>query len=286
MIYDIDGAQLPAAYEYAGTELEEAYDIDKNIVYTKSTPLVVMSYNVGQWYIGNTSNVPTSKYSDYYTLQRSIISAYNPDVVGFQEYYDPFSSGHSVSSVIGEYFTAHKNNATSGYLAKAVYTNGYNISNYSYVNFVTGTRGYIKCSITVAGKTIWIINAHVETSSREAEKVAQSREVFEAVASLEYFIILADLNTVCKSVNDEEYTTIMKQFIDAGYHSANCSSQHGFIDTWTDSTTASGTWYACDHIITSANIDITDVTVDLQKTTSGFGDVIDHIPIIARLEIH
>ena len=287
-IYDGNGNQLNACYDGHGNALQYAYDGEGHLIFTsRETDLKVMTYNIGQWYIGNGSNVPTAKYSDYYALQRSMLASDDADIVGFQEYYDPFSSGHTVESVIGEYFTNHVNNAVSGYSAKAIYSNGYALSSYEEVAFVNGTgRNYIKASIIVNGKTVLVINAHLDTSSNESAKVAQARELFEAVANLEYFIIMADFNTVCKSISDEEYTTIMKQFIDAGYHSANCSEQHGFIDTWTDGTSASATWYPCDQIITSANIDMLSVYTDRTKVTDNIGDVIDHIPLIAELAIN
>ena len=290
-VYDKLGNKLNEVFDIDGLELSHAYDIDGNEVLNKTptapTDLTVMTYNIGQWYTGNNANVPTANYEQYYNLQRSIIFAYNPDIASFQEYYDPFSSGHTVDDVIGEYFTDHKNNATSGYKAKAIYSNGYELSDYSETNFAVGnSRSYIKTSIQCEGRTIWLINAHLETSTYESAKVAESTELLNAVANLEYFIIMADFNTVCKSVNDEEYTTIMKQFIDAGYHSANCSEQHGFIDTWTSGSSASGTWYPCDQIITSANIDINNVVADQTKVTDDIANAIDHIPLIAYVTVN
>ena len=283
MLYDVNGNLVNTVYNSNGQQIYQAYDVDGNAVIMSGTTLRVMSYNVGQWYIGTNTNVPTDKYSEYYAMQREIVSKYNLDVMAVQEYYDPFSSGHSTESVIGEFFTDQKHNTNSTYRAKATYTNGYEQSNYSEVYFADGNRSYIKSSIEVDGKTIWLLNAHLETSGQEATKVAESTELLEAVSNLEYFIIMGDFNTVCRSVSDPEYTTIMKQFIDAGYHSANCSAQHGFIDTWTSGTTASGTWYPCDQIITSANIAITSVIADQTKVTDDLGDVIDHIPIVATL---
>lgn len=287
-VYDANGNQLTAVFGADGRRLSRAYGADGNVIYSNEPAnLIVMTYNVGQWYIGNGSNVPSAKYEQYYQLQRQIMSANNPVIAGVQEYFDPFSTGHSVEAVIGDYFTNHVNNEISGDSAKAIYTNGYALSNYEQISFVNGTgRNYIKASIDVNGKTVWVINAHLDISTNESAKVAQARELFEAVSNLEYFIIMADFNTVCKSVNDEEYTTIMRQFIDAGYNSANCSAQHGFIDTWTESTNANGTWYPCDQIITSANIDILNVYADQTKVTDNIDEMIDHLPLIAELTVN
>lgn len=287
MIYEVDGTPRGTAWDASGRQLTAAYDIEGNQVLADPVDMVVMTYNVGQWYIGNGSNIPTAKYAEYYALQREILAKYDADVVGFQEYYDPFSSGHTVESVIGEYFTAHVNNAISGYSAKAIYTKGYAIGDYQAISFITGSsQNYIKGSITVGGRTVWLLNAHLATSSQEANKVAQAAELCAAVSALDYFIIFADFNTVCKSVNDTEYTTIMKQFIDAGYHSANCSEQHGFIDTWTGGTSLADTWYPCDQIITSANISINSVVADQTKVEDLIDETIDHVPLVAEITIH
>ena len=287
MIYKVDGTPRGSAWDASGQLLGVAYDIDENQVLADPVDMVVMTYNVGQWYIGSGSNVPSEKYAGYSTLQQSIISEYSPDIVGFQEYYDPFSSGYTVESVIGDYFTAHVNNATTGYSAKAIYTNGYAIGNYQAISFITGSsQCYIKGSITVGGRTVWLINAHLATSSQETNKVAQAAELCAAVSTLDYFIIFADFNTICKSVNDTEYTTIMKQFIDAGFNSANCSEQHGFIDTWTGGTTITDTWYPCDQIITSANISINSVVADHTKVEDLIDETIDHVPLVAQITIY
>jgi len=290
MIYDINGNQLNVCYDKNGNRLNIAYDKDGNVVYRAgdSTQLTVMSYNVGQWYCGTGSNVPTDYYQTFYELQRAIMAEHNPDVASFQEYYEPFSEGHTVDDVIGDYFTYHVNNSDGAYNSKAIYTNGYAIDNYLKVSFGDGSgRSYLRSTITVDGKQIWLLNAHLSTSSAESQKVAQASTLLNVVSSLPYFILMGDFNTVCKSVNDEEYTTIMKQFIDAGYHSANCSEQHGFIDTWTSGNNASGTWYPCDQIITSSNIDIVSVIADTTKLDMIAGRfTIDHIPIVADLIIN
>lgn len=286
MVYTKNGVGISTIYNRSGQRLTQAYDIDENELLNNT--IRVMTYNIGQWYIGNGSNVPSADYTTFYNLQRLILSTYAPDVVGFQEYYEPFSSGHTVESVIGDFFTNHANSGTSGYPAKATYTKGFPISDYTKTDFTaSSSECYTKGKISVGGKEIWILNAHLATSSNEANKVAESTELLNVVSGLQYFVILADFNTVCKSVSDTEYITIMKQFIDAGYHSANCSQQHGFIDTWTGSNTAGGTWYPCDQIITSANINIETVIAGTIKISVLSGQfVIDHIPLVADLTIN
>ena len=285
MIYDINGNQIGTVYDVNGNTLTQAYDINGNplIEQGEGTTLTVMTYNIGQWYTGIGSNVPTDKYDSYSSLQKQIFSAVNPDIACLQEYYDPFSSGHTVESVMGDYYD-YINHSGSGYAQKATMTKGYPMSGYA-TTTMTGGQSYTECTIEVDGKTVYIINAHLATSSQEANKVAQAQTLCNHLKTLNSFILFGDFNTVCKSVEDTEYTTIMKQFVDAGFNVANCSAQFGFKDTWTGGSTASGTWYPCDHIITSADISMANVRVNTIKLTDGLSDTIDHIPLIAEVTI-
>lgn len=289
--YDIHGNQLDCLYGLNGQRLEQAYDIDGNPLFEKEpeepTEIVVMSYNVGQWYAGYNQMIPNSVADAYYTLQRGIMATHRPAIAAFQEYASTFSSGKTTQSVIGEYFTNSFVNNKSGYQIKATYTNGYPMSDIEDANYSGATWGYIKCKVTIGGKDVWIFNTHLATSSTESEKVREAKLLFDMVSQLDRFIILGDFNTVCLSVNDTEYTTIMKQYIDAGFRIANCSPQFGFNPTWTESTDQNGTWYPCDHIITSSNIQMKNVEVDLSKipVCSELGVRIDHCPIVATLVV-
>lgn len=275
-VYEKNGTQISQVYDVNGTPLNQAYDVNGNPLFTTSSALVVMSYNV-QWFTGLNANM---------TMQQGIIDTYNPDIIGLQE----LGANPSISAGTGLF-------ENYGYMYFGIQTNKTGIASKNLLSNVLSsvfqnqqgeTRGYNKSYFTIDGKTICWINAHLATSDNESAKVAQAHELFEAVQNEEYFIITGDFNTVCKSVNDTEYTTIMKQFIDAGYHSANCSTQHGFIDTWTGGSTASGTWYPTDHVITSANITINNVIADTTKieVAAQTGQIIDHLPLIAYLTIH
>lgn len=276
MIYNLNGAQLSTAYDVDGVTLAQAYDIDGNPLIEQITAdLVVMSYNV-QWFSGINANK---------AMQQSIINSYNADIIGIQE------TGSPMPEVGYEVLTDYPNIAfgiqtnISGIASKLA------LSNVTAANFsrkASEYKGYQKAYFTVNGHSICWINAHLETSTNETVKVAQAVELFNLVGDEDYFIITADMNTTCKSVNDIEYSTIMSQFVNAGYHCANCTNQHGFLDTWTSGSTASGTWYPCDHVITSDNIDIVNVIVDTTKidVAAQTGQSIDHLPIIAYLNIN
>lgn len=289
--YDVHGNQLDFLYGLNGQKLEQAYAIDGTPLFHDDPPIgtteiVVMSYNVGQWYNGTLNSVPSDQYETYYNLQRGFMTQNDPDIVGVQEYSETFSSGHSADKVIGALFNYSYKNNESGYQRKAMYSK-HQMSDVVNEKYSGYSWGYQKGKTTIDGKDIWIFNTHLATSSTEAQKVAQSTMLLNIVANLERFIIIGDFNTVCLSVNDPEYTTIMKQFVDAGFHVGNCSPQFGFNMTWTESTDQTGTWYPCDHIITSANITIKSVKVDTSKiaVSAQNGVRIDHCPIVATLVV-
>lgn len=273
MTYDVSGNPLVAVYAADGNVLAQVYDRAGNPLAPLTTDIVVMSYNV-QWFAGINANV---------SMQQDIIDTYNADIIGLQE----ISSLPSVSDGLFEdynyaYLGVQENK--TAIVSKPILQN---VTANTFVAQQGEVRGYQKAYFEYDGKTICWINAHLATSNAESVKVAQAKELFDMVENEEYFIITGDFNTVCKSIYDTEYTTIMKQFVDAGYQTANCSNQHGFLNTWTEGTSLSSVWYPCDHIITSGKIHINDVIVDTTKIdiASQTGQSIDHLPIIAYLAI-
>ena len=65
-IYNKDGQNIASLYDKNGSDLSQAYDLNGNIIYmSEPTTIKVMSYNVGNWYIGSGTNVPTDKKSIY-----------------------------------------------------------------------------------------------------------------------------------------------------------------------------------------------------------------------------
>ena len=276
-VYNKAGTEIESVYGLSGSELEQAYDISGNelLPVGPTDEIVVMTYNV-QWFSGLNANEE---------MQDEILTTYEPDFIGLQEL--GASMPAAGTRILANYPVIEigvQSNKT-GMASKWHLTDA---EGAVFENQATETRGYQKAYFrTASKKTICWINAHLETSSYESVKVAQAEELFDLVENEPYFIITGDFNTVCKSVNDTEYSTIMEQFINAGCHSANCSAQHGFIDTWTAGKTAEGTWYPCDHVITSANITIQNVIADTTKITTSAGlEEIDHIPLVAYLKIN
>ena len=282
MIYDIFGNTLTAVYDIDGSQLPQAYDIEGNPLIDDppiTSDLVVMSYNV-QWFTGLNSDK---------TMQQTILNTYNPDIIGFQEFQRDYLS--NIPTLATELLSDDYPSLNMGnYGNKNAIASKYQMSDFTTIPHTTQTmdgQSYSTANITFNGKQIMLLDAHLTTSTYESTKVEQAQEVFEALQGHEYFILTGDFNTVCKSVNDTEYTTIMKQFVDAGYNVANCSAQHGFIDTWTGGKTLQDTWYPCDHIITSSNISINTVIADMLKVETSAGQqTIDHIPLIAYLTVN
>ena len=277
-------------YDFNGNKLNKYYDFNGNVFYNDI--ITVMTFNVqkqGQ----QQSSIPFQKY---------LLDKYNPDFVGYQEFRDTINNQNAYDVLNYPYYEDDKDKVINynGIISKMPFKE--TIHN-AYTDSVNGdNNGYQLAIINVNGKEVCFINTHLTTSTFESKKVAQANELFNVAKQYEYFIILGDFNTVCKSVDDTEYTTIMEQFVDYGCHSVNCTPQNGFIDTWTGEriTYNSGNvvyndigWYPCDHVITSSNIDILDFVIDYTKLTNKMRDFgltytydIDHLPIIAHLRIN
>lgn len=278
-IYNISGTDLnDTAYRLSGSALNQAFDIEGNELFNSGTPFVVMTYNV-QRFSGLNSNQ---------SLQEEILGVYDADIIGLQEVTTGSSMPALGTALLSDeypYIYLGGQYNKSALVSKTALSN---VSTSNFTNQASETKGYQKAYLTIDGKTVCWINTHLETSDHESVKVAQAGEIFALVQNEDYFIITGDFNTVCKFTSDTEYTTIMKQFVAAGYQIANCSEQHGFIDTWTSGHSSEGTWYPCDHIITSANISIDSVTVDQRKiaVAAETSQSIDHLPLIAELTIN
>lgn len=282
-VFNVNGNTITSLYGKEGSLIDNAYDVNGNLIFAPSSAdLRVATYNVGGWYIGSGTNVPTDRKTEYVNLQQSILSAVNADIVCFQEYWDIFcQDGTTAESVIGSYFTQiETTRAYSTWNGHSIVGNGYTLSNYQSIDFVhsySAAPSYEKCYITVGGKTVCVFNTHLSTAAG-GQKEPQSQEMLEAVANEPYFILMGDFNT-----ETTDYDDIVKKFVDAGYNSANLNGSEYHFNTFYTST---GVGKPTDQIITSANIEIVYAYVNTIKLTDGLGDKIDHIPFVAELAIH
>ena len=272
-IYNSSKERLNTVYDIDAVHLDYAYSVDKSKVYSSAIEdeIVVMSYNIELFGTRNTSD----------TIE-AILKRHKPELVGIQEAtHSTLPSG--ATTLFLEYSYQCLGNQ-SGY--KTLALSKLPMEAEAGLYSVDG-RGYVKAYVTVNDKTICWINTHLSTSSNESCKVQQSSELFNLVKDEPYFIITGDFNTVCKSVDDDEYITIMKQFVDFGCHSANCSDEFGFTPTWTDQTTITvENGYPCDHVITSPNITIKHLIFDDYKTMLQSSHPLDHLPVVAILGIN
>lgn len=271
-VYDSEGNVLTAIYDADGNSLQTAYDAEGNVIYRRE--MTVMSFNV-QWNSGLNADLE---------MQRVILDKYNADIIGLQEWTKlgttkptdmPLYSDYSYS-----YIGAQTNKTVI--VSKPVLEN---VESHIFTAQGNETKGYQTCFFEYGDKSIFWVNCHMFYDDLTIIS-QQCTEIFNAVQNKDYFIITGDFNVKCKDISSEWYTRCMKQFIDAGYNSANCSAQHGFLDTWTESKTTSGTWLCLDQIITSNNLEMLEVIVDQTKLEYLDGtNSIDHLPIIAKLKI-
>lgn len=286
-MYNVNGNELFSVYSPTGDSIGKVYDKNGNEIVMRSIPFSIMTYNVGQWYIGNTNPVPVDKKSEYYTLQSETIRNNPADVLFLQEYLDVWCADSSQSSELlsADYDNQETTNPT-GYIGHSICTNGYEIKDYAPHNFAENSGSYPTYEtavITVDGTDIHIINTH--NDFRQAYQTKNITELLSAVSSFDYFILCGDFNF--DATDGDTTTTYYKngvgRWIDAGYNVGNC-----VVDTVQTyfATQDAIDGKTTDQIITSANIDIIDVRAVTYKLTDGIADKIDHLPLVANLVIH
>lgn len=288
-VYDRYGNVLNVVYNKNGNTLTQAYDKQGNPLITDSTgaTLIVMTYNVGQWYTGTTAKVPTSKKADYYAIHDGAFSTYKPDILCLQEALSTWCDDGSLTvDLLSPYFDNMQNSRpTTVYQGHYICTNGYPISNYTVHSFTSHGTNYPSfetAQITVGGKVINIINTHNDTNDTYAQ--SEVADLVNAVQNMEYFILCGDFNCGAEAVGDTEYNICIKPFADAGYNIGNCNGDY-WINTYFATSDPTGTRYKTDNIITSSNITINSLEADTTKLTDSVSDKIDHIPLIAEVTI-
>ena len=284
MIYGINGTAISSAYSL-DSAIPKAYALNGTQVFPDGNlPLKVMSYNVGSWTaFGGKATASNQEF--WYALQNGIFNTERPDLCGIQEYYSAIGS-YSVPTMLSQYFTSQyevdwvSTKAGRGLCANYTMTNAHEVN---FQNQNGEIRSYLIADVTINGKTVKFLTAHLALDN--ATIIEQIQELLSAVANFDYWILTGDFNIAFPNAQSDGYTYLVKPFLDAGYHVAN-GSDFGFINTF--STKAPGDdsdWRVLDNIMCSANIDITDVYVDETKlemlTTQG----IDHLPLIAEMEL-
>lgn len=286
-VYNKAGIVAQIIYVMSGNLLSDAYYLDGVQVFPDGPQtLKVMSYNV-QYF---------KKINSQQTMLTEIANKYNADIIGLQEL-----ASYSLSTipVAGQVFlTNYPNRNLSGHINKLMLaTKSIVLSNVVYADFINQdpedmtqyneTRAYIKGEFSVGGKTITIINTHLCLLTTSV-KWQQMEEIFALAEQCEYVIITGDFNQYSNDASGDDFVHMFKPFLDAGYNLANCSPDFGFIKTASNLTTAEtldDLQAPPDNIIVSGNINIVDAIVDDTKLSYLDGNPIDHVPIIAVLEI-
>lgn len=288
-IYNMAGESISFAYS-VDSELNTAYDISGEVVFQKQDmiSLKVMTYNVGQWYIGGHDNVPADKDSIYYNLQNGIIQQTDADILLLEEYTKQFSkTGRTALSLLEQYYPyIHEQGGDS-----ATSSNGrciaskYPISNYTVRNFNDGSKLYYDtCTITVNDIPITVLVTHLHWDNLSKRK-SEINTIISLASGMDYLIGGGDLNTInCRNTSEEDYTNILLPLLSAGFHIANCGD-FGFIGTHGADSSYPNNLSILDNIFTSSNIQITNAYSDNTKLTDDIGDYIDHLPLIAELSI-
>lgn len=275
-VYDLEGTELNQVYDIEGTTLNQAYDIEGNELLNDNI-LTVMTYNV-QWFTG---------INGQQTMQNLIISTYKPKIIGFQE----FCREGTITTVGANMLSSYPTIVISNHYNYNAIASQLTLSNTTIADFshqVGEARSYIKTYFVYDGKTICWINAHLSYEN-DSTQYAQAGEILAMAEEEDYAIITGDFNSYGLSTSSDDYIGLFKPFVDARYNLANSTAERGFNKTWTDATTATSLadlTYPCDNIITSGNIDILSVTYDATKLSYLDGSKIDHIPIVATLQIN
>lgn len=277
-IFDKCGTEIYDAYAINAEKISEAYDIDGNRVFSN---LIVMTYNPQWW----------TKINSQLSMQQAIINKYKPHIIGFQEYTTNGSLPSVGSQALTDYYNKYVSNKYNynGIASKVslsdVTNNQYTYSDDEYWQYQKGYLSY-------GGKTIAFYNTHLtwrsDATSREGRRL-QAAELFADAETEEYVIITGDFNSYARNTSQTDYINIFKPFVDAGYNLANASPTAGFTGTYcglTSATSLADMEAPCDNIIVSGNIDIVDVTFDLTKLQYLDGNYIDHIPVVAELQIN
>lgn len=283
-VYNIEGVELRSVYSKNGNDLSMCYNKDGAVIFTKQ--LKVMTYNVGGWYIGSGRNVPAVQKDLYYALQTGMIEDADPDILVIQEYLAQFSDdGTSALTMLQGLFPYVHAEVSGTYFGRAVCSK-YPITDYVKRQFTQEPSRYFdSCTVTVMETPITVVNTHLGLTqeNRDPEIV----QLITYLNTLDRFVCGGDFNTgitpTSANTSSTEYINNVKPFVDDGFNTANFGD-FGFLLTCVDRT--NGTHYYLDNIYTSANIEVIDAYVDDTKLTDLVDDPIDHMPLIATLQIN
>ena len=248
--------------------------------------LTIMSYNCGGYYLGSGTNVPIDYASQFEDILRTIVSNNDCEILCIQEHYHYFSGDITAESILSDYYDSiFENGGGTQYGGRLTATRKTVLSNSHWSFSQQSIQGNcLEIVVNIAGKDIHILSVHLDWQDQSRQE-SQVNDLIQWASDKEYFVICGDFNSLCYGINDNDYITVIKPFLDAGYNSANCA-KFGFIPTFY-MVGNEGNGSSLDQIIVSSNITIRKVWTD--KTKYGNSDVggsIDHLPLCAELVIN
>lgn len=299
-VYNKQGQPLSIVYGKNGLPLSAVYNKSGNKIFPDApTTIKVMTYNVGQWYLGNHDNVPANLDQAYYDLQNGMIARNNPDILLLEEYTKQFSkTGRTAISMLSQYFPyIHEqggDNPTSSIGNGRCICSKYPITNYVVGNFNDGSGLYAdRCEITVGDMVINVFVTHLNWGTGDDNDRKRQQEIATIISTaqgMENVIVGGDFNNTfwgndTEARRETKYNMYVKPFIDAGFETANYG-EWGYLVTCIDGTEESGpeNIYLLDDIFVRGNMTIENAYVDTTKMTDSIVEKIDHMPLIAVLE--
>lgn len=282
-IYDANGNMLSSCYDSRGNMASFGYDRNGNLIWTASPAyLKIGTYNVGDWGWG--SGLPSADYKDaYLALQNTIFTNIDVDICAMQEWSANFCSDGTKSSVVTDNYFDYLNSSGVWAIGSNISFTDFKVCDYLTVTASGDYAKYEKAHFNIEGRNVCVLNVHFAYENQSVQE-AQHAEILGVANKEEYVIICGDFNTAIHTLEDEDYITCIKPFLDAGYSDANCGD-FGIISTYYNTATPGTYRPATDHIIVSSNITITNAYVDTTKLTDGLDQKIDHIPLVAELLI-
>lgn len=280
-VYNISGGKMYAVNSVGGNELNEAYDFSGNQML--QSILKVMTYNV-QHFTGINSQTE---------MQSKIINGNAPDIISFQE----FSATRAIPTVGQAVLTEYPYVYISDHLNYLSVASKIPLEDIMCADYKTQdpdektqwgeTRAYFKAYFRFNGKDICFINTHLAVLD-ESVRNAQFLELVNMAMGEGYTIIAGDFNTAYSDFTSDTYTNTTKKFLDAKYEVFNSIPSVGITKTWTGITSAASLADFTanpDNIFTSGNIHIQQRTFDTTKLSYLDGNPIDHIAMVATLEV-
>lgn len=273
----------PAIAQYLDLYPHEVKDIKDIVSYCQSInnqisaenagiyKIRVMSHNVGKFNYGNSGGYSGDDAPQKLIEWKNMYSKLEPDILLGQENVLYFDANHTITPATDLFAPLFPNYFGNGTYAtfirsKPPITDREDISLSVTVDGTTYERNASKATITINGKSIVVISAHLspgQTENAETARELQADQLITALSNYDYVILCGDFNS------SEE--TFFAKFKDAGYTCVN----HGYWGTI--ETISSG---SIDNIMVKGFVPYNIICSSSDKCTS------DHYPVVSDLYLN